>query len=809
MGAATPISDDHPDGKVPLTGGQQEDDGRTVALLRLLVDVAAGSLLPLAAAALLLRAEDPEPYRPGTILLAIVVVLAALLGFRAGLVAASVSTVALWSQFSAAGGPFTGVSVTVFVLAATVVLLLVSRLDRTRHEAHVQRSIADALIAGAPVGIAMLDTSLTLERVNPTLAEMTGVAADDQVGLTPREVDPVLGVVQEEALEQVRSTGEPLTDHAIDFGDPAHGSERHWRASYYPVRVDDAELIGFGATLEDLTPEVVARRRSTELLSLARDLAGVLDDAAFTSTVATFLGEIFGARCVVGTVEPRGLQLHGPGHGYPTEVADVWTAGPVPLPAPGLMGEAIALRRTLSVDSGAEFDATYPDLADARALIGDEACLCVPILDPVDDSCVGLIRLAWTNPRPVTDTSRTFCETVASMGALARRRIQLSADLERDRFRSALDAMLDLVSIGTAVRDADGTIVDFRIDHVSAGSSDWAGRTAEDLVGRSLLEVYPRWRQSGVFDAHRAVVDNGVPWIAERMPYRDTLPDGTTVEGWWNVQVARLDDGYISAARDVTDVVRLEAAEREAQRLAERERSSVQLLQRAALPSRLPHVGSAAIGATYQPADTEQPVGGDWFDAFDLGDGRLALVIADVAGHGPDAAAVMVQVRNILRAVALDHDDPDDVLQHVNEVASTFAEHNGPFVTCCYGVLEADGSRFSWAAAGHPPPLVVAEGECTFPPQLPGLPLAVSREALYSAQHVDLSAGDRLVLYTDGLVERRGELLDLGLERLRIAVAAAPQLGSQELADALGASVIEPVDDLAVLVVDVVDRAAD
>lgn len=781
------------------------DSERTLALLRLLLDVVVGSLLPITAASLLARVEDPEPYRPGTVLLAVVVVVAALLGFRAGLLAALVSTAVLWSEFSSSGRSVTGVSVTVFAVAAATVLVLVARLDRARRESHVQRSITDSLVEGAPVGIAMLDSALHLERVNPTLASMTGVPADEQVGRTPREVDPVVGALQEEALDRVRRTGAPLTDQAIDLGDPAHGTERHWRASYYPVTGDDHEVIGFGTTVEDLTSEVVTRRRSTQLLTLARDLAGTVDEEGYTSTIARFLGESLGARCAVGTIEEAGLQLHAPAHVYPEELVEVWTAGPIPLPAPGLMGDAIAQRRTLWVTSAAEFAALYPDLVEALAPVGDEASLCVPMLDPADDTCVGLIRLAWTHSRPITENSRTFCETVASIGALARRRIQLAADLERDRFRGALDAMLDLVTIGTAIRNQDGEVVDFRIDHVSAGSEDWAGRSAADLVGRSMLEVYPRWRQSGVFDAHRAVVETGVPWIAERMPYRETLPDGTTVEGWWNVQVARLDDGYISAARDVTDVVRLEATEREAQRLAERERSAVQLLQRAALPSRLPVVGPAGIGATYQPADTEQPVGGDWYDAFSVGEDQLALVIADVAGHGPDAAAVMVQVRNILRAVALDNREPGDVLGRVNEVASTFAERNGPFVTCCYGVLDIGRGTFSWAAAGHLPPLVVAGGECTFPEQRPGLPLAVAMGATYPSQTIDLAPGDRLVLYTDGLVERRSELLDLGLDRLRVAVAAAPHFDAQELADALGASVIDPVDDLAVLVVDLLD----
>lgn len=140
------------------------------------------------------------------------------------------------------------------------------------------------------------------------------------------------------------------------------------------------------------------------------------------------------------------------------------------------------------------------------------------------------------------------------------------------------------------------------------------------------------------------------------------------------MQVAKFGDGYIAATREVTEIV---AAEREAQlasTLIAAERSAMELLQAAALPSSLPTVRDVTLSAVYEPADPIQPVGGDWYDAFLLDDDRIALVIADVSGHGREAAAFMLQVPNIFRAVAIQHALPADVLHHANEVTTRLNE---------------------------------------------------------------------------------------------------------------------------------------
>jgi serine phosphatase RsbU (regulator of sigma subunit) len=214
-------------------------------------------------------------------------------------------------------------------------------------------------------------------------------------------------------------------------------------------------------------------------------------------------------------------------------------------------------------------------------------------------------------------------------------------------------------------------------------------------------------------------------------------------------------------------------------------------------------VAGVEVGAGHRPAASAQPVGGDWYDAFPLDGGRLGLVIADVAGHGPDAAAYMVQVRNVVRALAFEHQEPGTVLERAARVVAKLATTD-LFATCVYAVIDPADRSVTWARAGHLHPIVVG------PPSrvavdAGGPPLGVDPHAAAPAVRLVLPAGSGLLLCTDGLVELRGELIEDGLARL--AASVDEQLGGawatspQALVDALIASVDDPTDDIAVLCV--------
>jgi anti-sigma regulatory factor (Ser/Thr protein kinase) len=202
-------------------------------------------------------------------------------------------------------------------------------------------------------------------------------------------------------------------------------------------------------------------------------------------------------------------------------------------------------------------------------------------------------------------------------------------------------------------------------------------------------------------------------------------------------------------------------------RLTEHERGLADALQRSLIP-RFPEVAGVSLAGRYLPA-AEARLGGDWYDAFGLPDGRLGLAIGDVVGQGFHAAALMGQLRSGLRAYALDGMPPREVLERLSRLLRQLEP--GRTATLVYVVLDPHGGGLCAAGAGHPPPLVSpAEGPPFFF-DLPGsVPLGAARHARYDEHDFELEPGAALVLYTDGLVERSGESLDAGLERLATAV---------------------------------------
>jgi serine phosphatase RsbU (regulator of sigma subunit) len=165
----------------------------------------------------------------------------------------------------------------------------------------------------------------------------------------------------------------------------------------------------------------------------------------------------------------------------------------------------------------------------------------------------------------------------------------------------------------------------------------------------------------------------------------------------------------------------------------------------------------------------------------------------------------MVQVRNVFRALALSHAEPGEVLTRANDVTGRLNEPDGPFVTCCYAVLDVSTRRLEWSQAGHFSPLVVhADGTSTYLGERPGPPLALFAGRTYASSFVTLVPGDRVVMFTDGLVERRREHLDIGLARLAEVAEACVKLEPREFVDALAAAVTNRFDDLALLCVELV-----
>lgn len=231
-------------------------------------------------------------------------------------------------------------------------------------------------------------------------------------------------------------------------------------------------------------------------------------------------------------------------------------------------------------------------------------------------------------------------------------------------------------------------------------------------------------------------------------------------------------------------------------------------LQRALLPTTLPTLRGARHSARYLPWTQGADVGGDWYDLIELGLDSVALVIGDVAGHSTSAAATMGQIRNALRAYALEGHSPTGVMERVNRLITRLDP--SALATCCYLELHLDEGTATGVLAGHPPPILRAAGEVRPLDLRIGVPLGASAGATYVDTTVLLPPRSSLLLYTDGLVEDRRYPIDQGTSDLCRVIGAAPDDDPDTLADWVLSADVWPhqrTDDVAMLAITIDEQA--
>jgi Stage II sporulation protein E (SpoIIE)/GAF domain len=230
-------------------------------------------------------------------------------------------------------------------------------------------------------------------------------------------------------------------------------------------------------------------------------------------------------------------------------------------------------------------------------------------------------------------------------------------------------------------------------------------------------------------------------------------------------------------------------------RLYALERRTALALQQGLLPAQPQVPDGLEVAQCYLPVGASV-VGGDWHDIVSLSRGRAALIVGDAMGHGPEAAAVMVQLRTAAHILAELDLPPGDVLRRLDKMAAGIAA--APFATCIYAVIDPPGSACEIAQAGHLPPVLVPPGgEATLLELPPGLPLGLGAES-FQATSVRLPPGAALALYTDGLVESRLRSLDEGLAALRSALGtclARPRATLGDACDAVTAQLRQHGED--------------
>ncbi|WP_329186524.1 ATP-binding SpoIIE family protein phosphatase [Actinacidiphila glaucinigra] len=335
--------------------------------------------------------------------------------------------------------------------------------------------------------------------------------------------------------------------------------------------------------------------------------------------------------------------------------------------------------------------------------------------------------------------------------------------------------------------------------HLGYVNEAWSEVFGTRTPGEPARESLPELAELGLLPLMDQVFRSGKPRTVKARKVATATRQGYFTLTCSPVPVKDAGDtgGVLVFATDVTDQVQ------SAERLRESERrlhATAVTLQRSLLPQELEQPDDLRVAATYQPGGTDAAVGGDWYDVITLGAGRTALVIGDVMGRGVRAAAVMGQLRTAVRAYARLDLPPHEVIQLLDGLAAEIDATQ--IATCVYAVHDPSEGRLSYASAGHLPIVVRdADGTVRRADEPTGPPLGTGGW-VHTSGSIPLGPGATAVLYTDGLIERRGEDIDEGVSALMNAVAGAtgsPQVICDRLLRALGVT-SEHADDVAVLV---------
>jgi anti-sigma regulatory factor (Ser/Thr protein kinase)/putative methionine-R-sulfoxide reductase with GAF domain len=238
-------------------------------------------------------------------------------------------------------------------------------------------------------------------------------------------------------------------------------------------------------------------------------------------------------------------------------------------------------------------------------------------------------------------------------------------------------------------------------------------------------------------------------------------------------------------------------------RLSE-QRAVTAIMQRTLLPDALPQIPGMRFSAKYLPAGTGIKIGGDWYDVFQLASGRLAFVIGDVVGRGVLAASVMAEIRTALRAYMVQGHRLTEVVEMLNELLVSMGRNRG--ATLAILELDPEAEELEVVTAGHLPPLLVEpDGRTRLLEHRHGLPVGVRMGHTYKSFRYPFPVGSRLLLYTDGLIERRRESIDDGFRRLIVAAQAAAKATDSSFADRVYRSLLDETpleDDVALLAIE-------
>ena len=509
-----------------------------------------------------------------------------------------------------------------------------------------------------------------------------------------------------------------------------------------------------------------------------------------------------------------------------------------PLAGGDAAAHVAVMSREWTIDSDApgpravrERTAVY--LADLKALdegIGSVAAL--PLLTEV--GALGYLGVWWAGPHEATAMEREYLRSMAETTSRALERARLREAERREHAR--VEALADLTRLLAAAPtpEAIGEVVADRV-RAAVGGADALCLGVISQDGRRLIWVttagyaeqfpdLPMDVPTAATDAARtgypvkirtpaeyelrypgpdtpAVIAQGSSWLTWPL-WVGTAPVGAISLMWKHPQ--QFEPGQLSFVAAVADLVA--QAQVRARAYAD-EHALAAVLQRAIMPTTVAVIPGLEIGASYRQAGTTRQVGGDWHDALGLPGHRAYLAVGDVVGHGLAAAEDMTQLRNAGRTLAIAGYQPASILEELARVTDWAT--SGKFATVAAAIIEPDVSVVTYATAGHPPILIrrAKTGTVETPPPAAGPALCLPSDhdfPQYTQGQTGFDVGDIMLMYTDGLIERRGEDLEEGIarvaERLQAWQPGTP-LGSfcDELIASLGTD--PQLDDMCVLAV--------
>ena len=594
------------------------------------------------------------------------------------------------------------------------------------------------------------------------------------------------------------------TGHERDL---AHASERRARQA---AESESARL----AHLHNLTG------RLADAVTV-RDVCGALVDTAIGSLGADASG--------VALLSADGAELERvAARGFPDDVLAAWSRFPADTPV--IARDVLQERSVVTVGSAEEALERYPLLASFGEGYPMGAQAAAPLL--AGDELLGVLGVNFRAPRRFSLEDESLLLAIGRQCGQAIERARLFEAEQRALRRAArLQEVTARLARAVTTEDAARAILRGATSGVGADAASIAlasddGRSlrvSPGLVSNGTLRLRPPFEISMKDRSVLAhVYRNGrALWIASPDEWESRFEEGFATQGdlgrcVYAVPIVAKGEAigalavYFQQERNrpsaeeaelISSFAHQAGVALERARAYEVEHEAAMTLQRNLMPEGTGYSATVDVDGRYLPATRGVHVGGDWYDIVDLPDGTVAFAVGDIAGHGLQAAAAMGQVRSAWRALALSMTEPNAILTSLDRFAG--GVDGAFFSTILTLLLDPSGGDLRYASAGHPPALVIEpDGSTRFLEGGRSVPLGLPFDLPRPQAHERLGSGSILVVYTDGLVERREEPLDRGLERLA-EMASRVRAGSlTEISDELLELVADDRhDDVALLTI--------